>query len=225
MKLEGASILGYSRAKTAGDHIHALNPATGAEIPPDYFSATIDEVAHAAQLASSAFAEYRRWQPRRRADLLCRVAQLIESNAPALIERALQETALRQPRLQGEIGRTCGQLRLFASLITEGWWVDARIDHGDPDRKPIPKPDVRSMLQPLGPVAVFSSSNFPFAFSVAGGDTASALAAGCPVIVKAHQGHLGTSELVGLLIQQAVGGAEAPEGIFSLLFGPRREVG
>src|SRR5215831_15480454 len=124
MKLEGVSILGYSRAKIAGGPVRALNPATGAEIPPDYFWATLDDVAHAAQIASNAFAEYRRWQPRRRADLLCRIAQLIESNAPALIERALQETALAQPRLQGEIGRTCGQLRLFASLINEGWWGD-----------------------------------------------------------------------------------------------------
>src|SRR5208283_4742105 len=116
-------------------------------------------------------------------------------------------------------------LRLFASLIEEGWWLDARIDHGNPERKPAPKPDVRSMLKALGPVVVFSSSNFPFAFSVAGGDTASALFAGCPVIVKPHQGHLGTSELVGLLIQQAAREEGAPEGVFSLLFGPGRDVG
>src|SRR6185295_11076445 len=107
----------------------------------------------------------------------------------------------------------------------EGWWLDARIDHGDPNRKPLPKPDVRSMLMPIGPVAVFSSSNFPLAFSVAGGDAASALAAGCPVILKPHQGHLGTSELVGLCVQQAVKDCGAPEGVFSMLYGAGREVG
>jgi NADP-dependent aldehyde dehydrogenase len=115
-------------------------------------------------------------------------------------------------------------LRLFATLIEEGWWLDARIDHADTQRKPIPKPDVRSMLVALGPVAVFGASNFPLAFSVAGGDTASALAAGCPVIVKTHEGHPGTSELVGLIIQQAAQECGAPEGVFSLLHG-LREVG
>src|SRR4029077_14489005 len=116
-------------------------------------------------------------------------------------------------------------LRLFATLIEEGWWLDARIDRADPNRKPLPKPDVRSMLAPLGPVVVFSSSNFPLAFSVAGGDTASALAAGCPVIVKPHHGHPGTSELVGLVVQQAVRDCGAPEGTFSMLYGPGTEIG
>src|SRR6266567_1395355 len=134
-------------------------------------------------------------------------------------------TAALPARLQSEIARTCGQLRLFASLLQEGWWLDARIDHGNPERKPLPQPDVRSMLVPLGPVAVFSSSNFPFAFSVAGGDTASALAAGCPVIVKPHQGHLGASEMVGIIVQQAAAECHAPDGVFSLLFGPGRDVG
>jgi len=172
-----------------------------------------------------AFAEYRRWPAARRAEFLRLIASLVEANSTTLVERANLETALPAARLQGEIGRTCGQLRLFATLIEEGWWLDARIDHANADRKPVPKPDVRSMLQPLGPVAVFSSSNFPFAFSVAGGDTASALAAGCPVIVKPHQGHLGTSDAVGSLIQQAARETGAPEGVFSMLFGPGRDVG
>ncbi|HVV72239.1 MAG TPA: aldehyde dehydrogenase (NADP(+)), partial [Verrucomicrobiae bacterium] len=159
------------------------------------------------------------------ADFLRRIASAFEAKAPEIIERANQETALPTPRLQGEAARTCGQLRLFASLIEDGWWLDARIDHADPNRKPVPKADVRSVRVPLGPVAVFSSSNFPFAFSVAGGDTASALAAGCPVIVKAHQGHLGVSEMVGLVVSQAARECGAPEGVFSLLFGPGREVG
>lgn len=225
MTLEGLSIIGRNRANRAGKAVPAINPATGADLPTSFHWATNEDVTRAAELAAKAFAEYRRWPAARRANLLRLIADLIEKNAAALVERANLETALPAPRLQGEIARTCGQLRLFATLIEEGWWLDARIDHANPERKPLPKPDVRSMLQPLGPVAVFSSSNFPFAFSVAGGDTASALAAGCPVIVKPHQGHLGTSEAVGLLVQQAAREAGAPEGVFSLLFGPGRDVG
>src|SRR6266850_2541129 len=225
MSLEGLSILGQSRVKPSGKAIPAINPANGNDLPTSFFWATAEDVSRAAEMASKAFAQYRRWPAARRAKFLRLIATLIEGAAPALVERANLETALPAARLQGEIARTCAQLRLFATLIEEGWWLDARIDHANPERKPVPKPDVRSMLQPLGPVAVFSSSNFPFAFSVAGGDTASALAAGCPVIVKPHQGHLGTSEAVGLLIQQAARDCDAPEGIFSLLFGPGREVG
>src|SRR5688572_29898005 len=225
MKLEGLSIVGAGRVKAAGKPTPAINPATGAALGPDYFWATTADVEAAAQLAAKAFAEFRCWPGKRRAGLLRRIAELFEANAAAIQERASQETGLPPARLQGETARTCGQLRLFASLLDEGWWLDARIDHADPNRKPLPKPDVRSMLAPLGPVVVFSSSNFPLAFSVAGGDTASALAAGCPVIVKPHQGHLGTSELVGLLVQQAVKDCGAPEGTFSLLFGAGREVG
>src|SRR6266550_7393653 len=225
MKLEGLSILGSGRAKPAGEPTPAINPATGAALGPDYFWATAADVEQAAQLAAKAFAEFSRWSAKGRAGLLRRIAELIEANATQIQERANLETALPLARLQGETARTCGQLRLFATLIEEGWWLDARIDHGDPNRKPLPKPDVRSMLVALGPVVVFSSSNFPLAFSVAGGDTASALAAGCPVIVKPHQGHLGTSELVGLCVQQAAKDCHAPEGVFSMLYGAGREVG
>ena len=225
MKLEGHSILGAGRAKPAGQPMPAINPAIGTALGPDYFWATAADVEQAAQLAAKAFAEFSRWPAKGRADLLRRVAELIEANATQIQERANLETALPLARLQGETARTCGQLRLFASLLEDGWWQDARIDHADPNRKPLPKPDVRSMLVALGPVVVFSSSNFPLAFSVAGGDTASALAAGCPVIVKPHQGHLGTSELVGLCVQQAAKDCHAPEGVFSMLYGAGREVG
>ncbi|HTL56903.1 MAG TPA: aldehyde dehydrogenase (NADP(+)) [Candidatus Limnocylindrales bacterium] len=225
MKLEGLSILGYDRAKPSGAPTCAINPANGAKLEPGYFWAGGKDVERAAELAQEAFTKYRHWPSQKRAGLLRRIAELFEANAPAIIERANLETALPPARLQGESARTCGQLRLFASLIEAGWWLDARIDHGDPNRKPLPKPDVRSLLMPLGPVAVFSSSNFPFAFSVAGGDTASALAAGCPVVVKPHQGHLGTSELVGLIILQAAQESGAPEGLFSMLYGPGRDVG
>lgn len=225
MKPEGLSIIGKGRVKAAGTAIAALNPATGATLEPAYYWATNADVDAAAQLAARAFAEFKRWPGKRRAEFLRRIAELIEGNAAAIQERANQETALPMGRLQGETARTCGQLRLFASLIEEGWWLDARIDHGDPHRKPLPKPDVRSFLAPLGPVAVFSSSNFPLAFSVAGGDTASALAAGCPVIVKPHHGHPGTSELVAMAVQKAAAECGAPEGVFSMLYGPGREIG
>jgi alpha-ketoglutaric semialdehyde dehydrogenase len=225
MQLKGLSILGYNRAKPSGTSRRAINPATGLPLEPGFFSASSKDLNEAVELAADAFLAYSEWKPSQRAEFLRRIAQGIEACAPTIIERANQETALPEARLQGEIGRTCGQLRLFATLVEAGWWVDARIDQADPNRKPVPKPDVRSMLVPLGPVVVFSSSNFPFAFSVAGGDTASALAAGCPVIVKAHQGHLGTSELVGMCIHEAARDCAAPEGVFSLLYGPGREVG
>jgi NADP-dependent aldehyde dehydrogenase len=225
MNLEGISIIGYGRAARAGKPTPPINPRTREPVEPDYFWATESDVERAAELAAGAFAVYRAWPARRRSGLLRRIAELLESNRSGLTERGQAETALPLARLQGELARTCGQLRLFATLIEDGWWLDPRIDHGDPNRKPAPKPDVRSMLVPLGPVAVFSSSNFPLAFSVAGGDTASALAAGCPVLVKPHQGHLGLSEMVGLLVLEAVRECDAPEGLFSLLFGPGRETG
>ena len=172
-----------------------------------------------------AFAVYGRVPGRERGELLRRIAARIEAIAGELIERVEQETALPQARLQAETARTCGQLRLFAEVAEEGSWVSARIDYADPDRKPVPKPDIRSMLRPLGPVVVFGASNFPLAFSVAGGDTASALAGGNPVIVKAHAAHPGTSELVGRAIQACVRESGLPEGVFSLLFGHGAEVG
>ena len=141
-----------------------------------------------------------------------------------LVERAEQETALPKPRLQSETARTSGQLRLFAKVVEEGSWVMARIDRADAGSKP-PKPDLRSMLHALGPVVVFGASNFPLAFSVAGGDTASALAAGNPVIVKAHPAHPGTSELVGQLMRESVQECGLPEGVFSLLLDSGTEVG
>jgi 2,5-dioxopentanoate dehydrogenase len=157
--------------------------------------------------------------------LLRSIAARLESIAESVIERATQETALPRARLQNEMGRTCGQLRLFAELAEEGSWVNARIDLADPERKPAPKPDIRSMLRPLGPVAVFGASNFPLAFSVAGGDTASALAGGNTVIVKAHEAHPGASELVGRAVRESVRECGLPEGVFSLLFGSGPEVG
>jgi alpha-ketoglutaric semialdehyde dehydrogenase len=177
------------------------------------------------RLAAEAFEVYQRVSGRERGAFLRAIAAKIESIAGEVIERAALETALPQARLQGETARTCGQLRLFAQVAEEGSWVQARVDHGDPDRKPAPKPDIRSMLRPLGPVVVFGASNFPLAFSVAGGDTASALAAGNTVVFKAHPAHPGTSELMGRAMQASIRECGLPEGVFSLLFDGDTHVG
>ena len=205
--------------------LYAANPATGESLQPGFIPATAEEVDLAARLAADAFETYRSTTGRQRAAFLRTFASNIESVAEEIIARAGQETALPPARLQGETARTCAQLRLFAQVAEEGSWVNARIDRADPERKPLPKPDIRSLLRPLGPVVVFGASNFPLAFSVAGGDTASALAAGNTVIVKAHAAHPGTSELVGHAIRQSVRDCGLPEGVFSLLFGSGSQVG
>lgn len=216
--LQGTSIIGFQRGAVGGATLQGFNPATNENLLPIYHSASAREVDHAARLAHEAFAAYAHTTGAERARLLRRIAENIEALGDELIARANAETALPEARLRSETARTCNQLRLFAELIEEGSWVDARIDRGDPDRKPLPKPDVRSMWRPLGPVVVFGASNFPLAFSVAGGDTASALAAGNPVIVKAHPAHPGTSELAGLALSQAVRDCNLPQGVFSLLY-------
>jgi NADP-dependent aldehyde dehydrogenase len=224
-KLTGRSIIGFQEGAETLEHFHGVNPTTGKPLQPAFSPATATEMDLAARIASEAFAVYGRMSGSEKGIFLRTIAANIESLADELIERAHQETALPKPRLQGETARTCHQLRLFAQVVEEGSWVGARIDHDEPDRKPAPKPDVRSMLRPLGPVAVFGASNFPLAFSVAGGDTASALAAGNPVIVKAHPAHPGTSELVGQAIRASVRKCGLPEGVFSLLFDSGTKVG
>ena len=159
-----------------------------------------------------------------RGRLLRSIADGLDAAAGDLVEVAHRETALPRPRLTGEVARTSGQLRLFAGVVEEGSWVMARIDTADPARTP-PKPDIRSMLRPIGPVAVFGASNFPLAFSVAGGDTASALAGGNPVVVKAHPAHPATSELAGHIVAAATAKSGLPAGIFSLLFDMGHSVG
>jgi 2,5-dioxopentanoate dehydrogenase len=223
--LQGKSLIGASLAGVQTATFHGVNAATGEPLEPPFHAASSSEVAAAARLAMDAFAIYGPLSGREKGAFLRRIAGNLEAMRDGLVARAMLESALPAARMHSELGRTCGQLVMFASLMEEGSWVDARIDLADPDRKPLPKPDVRSMLRPLGPVAVFGASNFPLAFSVAGGDTASALAAGCPVIVKAHPSHPGTSELAGLAIRDAVRECSLPEGTFSLLFDAGYEVG
>jgi NADP-dependent aldehyde dehydrogenase len=225
MELTGQSLLGSRRGFRGGAVFHAMNPQTGDSLPPAYHSAALTEVDEAAALAAESFASYSQLSGKARAAFLRRVADGIEGHRQPLAERAHLETALPMPRLLGEVGRTANQFRMFAGVVDEGSWVHARIDPALPDRQPIPRPDIRSMLRPLGPVAVFGASNFPLAFSVAGGDTASALAAGCPVVVKAHPAHPGTSELAAHILAEAVAQAGLHPGVFSILFDAGIEIG
>src|SRR5580704_593847 len=217
MELEGKSIIGRGRSGGSGKTLYAVNAATGERLEPAFHAAGEDDLERAMALASAAFPEYREFPRARRAAFLRQIAANLEALGDALIHRVMAESALPEGRVRGELGRTCFQLRFFAEIVHEGSWVDARIDTADPDRKPLPRQDLRSMLRPLGPVAVFCASNFPLAFSVAGGDTASAYAAGCPVVVKAHSSHLGTAEMCGSAIRDAAGQTTMPEGVFSLL--------
>lgn len=223
--LQGKSLLAGQTGATGGAVFQAINPSTGETFAPDFHEASLAEVDAALNAAAAAFEIYRLQPAETRAKLLDAIAAEIEALGDALLQRAHAETGLPLARLTGERARTCGQLRLFASVVREGSWVDARIDTALPDRQPLPRPDLRRMLIALGPVVVFGSSNFPFAFSVAGGDTASALAAGCPVIVKAHRAHPGTAELVGQAVARAVAAAGLPAGLFSLVHGGGSTVG
>ena len=203
----------------------AKNPATGELIDGEFLEATAGEIDAAARAAERAFDAYAALAPPRRAEFLRAIAQQILALGDRLLERACAETGLPSSRLESERARTASQVLLFADLIEEGSWVGARIDRALPDRKPQPRPDIRRMLVPLGPVAVFGASNFPLAFSVAGGDTISAFAAGCPVVVKAHPGHPGTSDLVASAIRTAARETRMPEGVFGMVHGPSPEVG
>lgn len=225
MTLQGTLLIGQQAVTGSQADIYAINPATGEALKPNYAGGTRAVVEQACELAAAAFDDYRETSLEARARFLETIADEIEAIGAELTERGVAETGLPQARLEGERGRTCGQLRLFASVVRAGEWLDIRHDPALPERQPLPRADLRQRHIPLGPVAVFGASNFPLAFSVAGGDTASALAAGCPVVVKGHSAHPGTSELVGRAIQRAVAKCELPEGVFSLLFGSGKEIG
>ena len=223
--LLGYSIIGGEPHKVSGGTFNGFNPATGENLDPQFHYASVEDLNRAADLAEEAFETFRNTTPAARASFLRSIASGIEGIADELVDRANRETGLPEARLRGELARTANQLRMFASVAEEGSWVNARIDPAEPERKPLPRADIRSMLRPLGPVAVFGSSNFPLAFSVAGGDTASAFAAGNTVVVKAHSAHPGTSELVGQVIAKSVKEAGLHPGTFALLFGQGTEVG
>lgn len=227
MKLEGIQIIGHAlkkaEGKTAG--FHGVNPDTGASLEDvTFYDATESEMDQALEQAQEAFGEYKSMSNARKAAFLRAAADEINAAGEALTARAVAESGLPEGRLTGERGRTTNQLRMFADYIEAGYYVDAIIDEALPDRQP-PRSDIRRMNHPLGPVVVFGASNFPLAFSVAGGDTASALAAGCPVVVKAHPAHPGTSEIVGRAIIRAAEKTGMPSGVFSLVQGVRHETG
>ena len=225
MPISGQSIIGSSRSNSQGAVFQAFDTVQGKQIEPGFHSAGPQDIERACALAQAAFDGYRATGQEARAVFLETIAQRILDIGDELILRAMAESGLPRARLEGERGRTVGQLRLFAAVLREGSWNDARIDPALPERLPLPRVDLRLRNIAIGPVAVFGASNFPLAFSVAGGDTAAALAAGCPVVVKAHPAHPGTSELVGHAVQKAVAACNLPEGVFSLLTGVGNALG
>ena len=225
IELTGKLLIGNDEHEGTEGTIRAVDPRTGEELEPAFGLGDSGDVDRAAALAWSAFGIYRSTGLEERASFLEKIADNIEALGDQLIERVVAESGLTEARVRGERGRTTGQLRLFADVVREGSWLGARIDPALPDRQPLPREDIRQRKVPVGPVAVFGASNFPLAFSVAGGDTASALAAGAPVIVKAHGAHPGTSELVGRAILSAVQSEGMPEGTFSLLHGSGPRLG
>ena len=222
--IDGSILIGV-RDVRASATFQAVNPTTGEALPQLYFQAGPQDVADACALAEAAFASFSTLTPVARASFIEAVADAIMAIGDTLIETAMAESGLPRPRLEGERGRTTGQLRMFAAEVRAGTWLDVTIDPALPERTPLPRSDLRRMNLAIGPVAVFGASNFPLAFSVAGGDTASAFAAGCPVVVKGHPAHPGTGELVARAIRSAVAACGLHEGVFSFLPGTSNDLG
>lgn len=223
--LKGQSIIAGEHVAGAGGTVNGHNPATDEVLDPGYTLVDESQLKRATAAAEEAYASFSALDPETHAGFLEKIAENIEAVGTQITERVMAETGLPEARAVGERGRTVNQLRLFAKVVRQGDFRGVRWDPAMPEREPMPRPDVRQRKIPLGPVAVFGASNFPLAFSVAGGDTASALAAGCPVIVKAHNAHPGTSELVGQAITRAVKEIGLHPGVFSLIYGPGASVG
>ena len=225
MNITGESLINGVAERGRGASFQAWNPAAGTYLEADFHTVDSEQVDRACNLARDAFDTFRATTSEERAAFLDAIAEQILAIGDELIVRAMDESGLPRARLEGERGRTVGQLKLFAQLLREGSWQDLRIDTALPERAPLPRPDMRMRLIGVGPVAVFGASNFPLAFSVAGGDTASALAAGCPVVLKAHPAHPGTSELAARAIAAAVAACGLPAGVFALLTGTGNAMG
>lgn len=225
MNMNGMMLIGKQEVRGDGREVRAINPVTGDALDPVFHDGSLAHVDQAVCLAQAAFDSYRHTSPEQRAAFLETIADEIMALGDTLIERTMVETGLPRARLEGERMRTVNQMRMFAREARLGNEIGVRIDHAQPKRTPMPRSDLRFQMIPVGPVVVFGASNFPLAFSVAGGDTAAALAAGAPVIVKGHPAHPGTSELVGRAIRQAVQDCGLHEGVFSLLFGSSHEFG
>lgn len=221
----GKNYIGFELSAKGDNHFKTLNPKLNTENPTVFTEATSEEIEKAVQLAATAFLKYQNVSGPERARFLNAIADEILALDDELIQMYMQESGLPEGRAKGERGRTVGQLRMFADLIETDYWRRPTIDTAIPDREPVPKPDLRKLLIPLGPVVVFGASNFPLAYSTAGGDTASALAAGCPVIVKSHPMHAGTGALVASAVVKAAKDSGMPEGVFSNLNSSGIEVG
>ena len=219
------NFIGFDKKASGEKKIAAFSTVLKNNLPGEFSVATEKEIEEAVAKATTAFEIYQRTSFAQRADFLDVIADEIIQLGDGLIERAHLESGLPEARIIGERGRTVGQLKLFAALLREGSFVEAIIDTALPDRKPLSRPDLRRMMLPIGPVAVFGASNFPLAFSTAGGDTASALAAGCPVVVKAHGSHLGTNQLVASAIIKAAQKCNMPDGVFSSVIGEGSQPG
>jgi NADP-dependent aldehyde dehydrogenase len=223
--ITGKNYIGFSQSAKGTKTYKTFNPQLNIENKHVFVEATSNEINEAAALASEAFNTFRTISGDKKAAFLNAIADEILALDDELIQTYCSESGLPEGRAKGERGRTIGQLRMFAELVKEGSWVEASIDTAIPNREPMPKPDLRKMLIPLGPVVVFGASNFPLAYSTAGGDTAAALAAGCPVIVKSHPMHAGTGELVASAIVKAAQKTGMPDGVFSNLNSSGIEVG
>lgn len=225
MSLTGQQIIGNHFSAKGNSKFSAVNPAIGKPLTPEYTEATQEEIDKAFVKADTVFEAFQEVTRTRRADFLNTIAEEIVAMGDELIHRAVAETGLPEARIIGERGRTVNQLNMFADIVRAGDFLEVSIDSAMPGRTPIPRPDIRMINIPIGPVAIFGASNFPLAFSVAGGDTVSAFAAGCPVIVKAHPAHPGTCELVGMAIKLAAEKTGMPDGVFSMLQGKSTDVG
>lgn len=217
--LTGHNFIGGRRCATGSIVLHSLDAHTGESLPQTFAQATPEEVDQAAAAAAMAFPQYRSLSAERRAQFLEAIADEIDALGDNFVATVCRETALPAARIQGERGRTSGQMRLFATALRRGDFLGARIDRAQPQRKPVPRVDIRQYRIGVGPVAVFGASNFPLAFSTAGGDTAAALAAGCTVVFKAHSGHMATAEWVAAAILRAAERTGMPSGVFNMIFG------
>lgn len=228
LPLTGSQLIAGHEAEGQDQKVPALqasDPATGRPLPGSFAHPSAEQIEQACHLADQAAAPYRETTPEQRAQFLEAIAEELEALGDPLIERAMAETGLPRPRLEGERARTANQFRLFAGVLRAGRFLRLTEDTPLPDRKPLPRPSLRTMRVAVGPVVVFGASNFPLAYSVAGGDTASALAAGCPVIARAHPAHPGTGELAGRAIQKAQARTGMPAGVFSMLTGSGNALG
>ena len=215
----GQNYIGGARSAAGSVVVRSFDATTGEALPYEFHQATQDEVNAAAEAAAAAYPQYRSLAASKRAEFLDAIADELDALGDDFVDLVCRETALPAGRILGERGRTSGQMRLFAKVLRRGDFHGARIDHALPERKPLPRPDLRQCRMGLGPVAVFGASNFPLAFSTAGGDTASALAAGCPVVFKAHSGHMVTAECVADAIMRAAAKTGMPKGVFNMIYG------